>query len=87
MRLTLKHKGVEFFINDKCSGLTGDNTLLNLKGHYFSRFFTLEEMEQCSPHYPDEQRIEIIKKAIDRLLARSPIYKGDLRERTFNQRK
>ena len=76
----MKYRGVEFFINDKCSGLTGDCQRF-LKGHYFSRFFTLEEMQKSSPGNPEEQRIEIIKKGIDRLLAGDAIYKGDLRDR------
>ena len=76
----MKYRGVEFFINDKCSGLTGDCQRF-LKGHYFSRFFTLKEMQKSSPGNPEEQRIEIIKKGIDRLLAGDAIYKGDLRDR------
>lgn len=76
----MKHRGVEFFINDKCSGLTGDCHRY-LKGHYFSRFFTLEEMEMSSPDKPTEQRITIIKKGIDRLLSGDAVYKGDLRDR------
>lgn len=78
MYLLKKHRGVEYFINDKCSGLA-DNS--HLVGIYFSRFFSLEEMEQCGPHYPIEQREEIIKKAIDRLLDHNPIYTGDIRDR------
>ena len=76
----MKHRGVEFFINDKCSGLTGDCHKY-LKGHYFSRFFTLKEMEMSNPDKLTEQRITIIKKGIDRLLNGNAIYKGDLRDR------
>lgn len=75
---TLKHRGVEFFINDKCSGL-GNNR--PSPGVHFSRFFSLEEIEQSGPNFPDEQRIEIIKRAIDRLLAGNAVYKGDIRDR------
>ncbi len=73
----MRYRGVEFFINDKCSGLRENP----LPGVHFSRFFTKKEMELSSPSHPDEQRIEIIKKGIDRLLARKPIYTGDIRER------
>jgi hypothetical protein len=76
----MKHRGVEFFINDKCSGLTGDCHKY-LKGHYFSRFFTLEEMEMGSTDKPMEQRITIMKTGIDRLLSGNAVYKGDLRDR------
>lgn len=73
-----RYRCVDFFLNDKCSGLTGDCQEY-LKGHYFSRFFTLDELKLSAPDQPIEVRKIIIKKAIDRLLEHRPIYKGDLR--------
>ena len=77
MYILKTYRGVDFFINDVCAGLRD-----NVCPEHFSRYFTKEEMALSSPKNSVEQRVEIIKKAIDRMIARKPVYTGDLRERT-----
>ena len=70
------HRGVKFFINSVCAGLSE-----NVCPEHFSRYFTKEEMALSTPKNEEEVRVEVIKRAIDRMIIRKPVYTGDLRER------
>lgn len=50
---------------------------------YWSRFFTDEEIKALRPKQEihPEQQVEIMRRAVDRALARQVIYGGDLRYR------
>jgi hypothetical protein len=62
------YRNVKYFINEQCSGLKE-----SICPEHFSRYFTRQEMQNVT--------VEVMEKGIDRMLAKAPIYKGDLRER------
>jgi hypothetical protein len=68
-----KYQGVEFAINETKHGLM--SYIVNMKprwGH-FCRYVEIEEGKNLTPAN--------MRRAIDRMLADSPVYSGDLRDR------
>src|ERR1043166_4840779 len=81
---TETYRGVDFAINrekfpgDKLLRLLEGDCHTRLRGTSFDRFFTDHEL---LPQTDLTRMIEIMHRAIDRLLARQYVYTGDLRER------
>lgn len=70
------YRGVEFGINETRSGTIGFIREMQPQWGSFCRYCTDEEATAPTP--------EGMRRAIDRMLARAPVYTGDLRDRSYS---